>query len=189
MSATVTDAHVTTTATAHKQARQEAFTATDGTGEATCFATVFLEFLLVVLELLPTDVRIESILNQDSAVFVIAQRSATVAVSQEDADLINSRRAGIAVRPVGNDSLVRPATLEREYVVTTQRKQNGKAVGPKESRFAFELGVASAADLPYGQALKVRFDLGWAPLSVQVWRSLHIWYEKLMLSRYINDAG
>ena len=33
------------------------------------------------------------------------------------------------------------------------------------------------------------FDLGWAPLSVQVWRSLHIWYEKLMLSRYINDAG
>ena len=118
-----------------------------------------------------------------------AQRSATVAVSQEDADLINSRLAAIAVRPVGNDSRVRPATLEREYVVTTQRKQNGKAVGPKESRFAFELGVASAADLPYGQALKVRFDLGWAPLSLQVWRSLHIWYEKLMLSRYINDAG
>lgn len=118
-----------------------------------------------------------------------AQRTATVLVSQEDADLIISRLSSIAVRPVGTESKVRPATLEREYAVTVQRQQNGTAQGPVESRFAFEVGIASADDLPYGQALKVRFDLGWAPLSEQIWRSLHVWYEKLMLSRYISEVA
>ena len=53
----------------------------------------------------------------------------------------------------------------------------------------FELDVEDGADLPYGQAMKVRFDLGTAPLAVQLWRSATIWYEKLMLSRYINQGS
>ncbi len=115
-------------------------------------------------------------------------RLATVIVSQEDADLIGSRPGSVAIRPVGSNSLVRPASIAREYAVIVRRDAEAEG-GPSESRFAFELRIASGGDLPYGQALKVKFDLGYAPLAVQAWRSLHIWYEKLMLSRYIGSAG
>lgn len=118
-------------------------------------------------------------------------RTATVLVAQEDADLINSRLASIAVRPVSPQSPVHTATMAREYVVAVQQPQAQKNIAPPppESRFAFELNVAGGQDLAYGTAVKVRFDLGFAPLSVQGWRGLRIWYEKLMLSRYINETS
>jgi putative peptide zinc metalloprotease protein len=116
-------------------------------------------------------------------------RSAIVLVAQEDADLINSRLASVAVRQVGVDSRTRPARLEREYLVTLRGRPTGNSAAPTQNRFAFELGIEAGSDLPFGQAVKVRFDLGTAPLAVQIWRSLHIWYEKLMLSHYIDEAS
>ena len=120
-----------------------------------------------------------------------APRTATVLVAQEDADLINSRLSSIAIRPVAPDSPVHGASLAREYVVAVRSvpAQKNAAPPPLESRFAFELNVANGESMAYGSAIKVRFDLGYAPLALQSWRALRIWYEKLMLSRYINETS
>lgn len=119
-----------------------------------------------------------------------APRLVTVLLAQEDADLVGSRLVGAAVRPVASPSRTRPATVRREYVVVQERPGPTPTAQPLvETRYGFELDVEDGADLPYGQAMKVRFDLGAAPLAVQLWRSATIWYEKLMLSRYINQGS
>ncbi|RUT30262.1 hypothetical protein EMQ25_13180 [Arsenicitalea aurantiaca] len=120
-------------------------------------------------------------------------RTAIIVVSQEDADLIGSRLEGVTVRPVRTQSVTRPARILRDYHLSVAPPPDAAPGAPPppvlEARFAFELEIDAGADLPYGQAMKARFDLGLQPLSLQLWRSLNIWFEKIMLSRHMNQGA
>ncbi len=109
-------------------------------------------------------------------------RVAVVSLSQEDADLVRSRLAALLVRPASGDGSVRTARLQREYPLVAAAGE------PAQGRFILELALEDTEPFAFGEAVAVRFDLGAAPLAVQLWHSASIWVQKLLSSRYLSNV-
>lgn len=131
-------------------------------------------------------VRIGDFLREGDEIGLITppddERIVVTSLVQEDADLVRSRLAGLALRT--RDGVAHEAELLRTYPLQVPR-----AAGlPPEmtGRFVVDL-VTHDAELSYGQPVSVRFDLGRAPLAEQGWRALSIWFTKIAMSRHVEE--
>lgn len=137
---------------------------------------------------LAENLRIGDFLQEGSEIGLIvppdADRVVTTSLTQEDADLLRSRILSITVRTLGGDQRAYTAQMLRNYPLFAV-PQAGVEPGPT-GRFVFELALRDAP-LRYAQPVMVRFDLGWAPVAEQIWRTAGIWFNKIAMSRYVEE--
>lgn len=133
-------------------------------------------------------VRIGDFLREGDEIGLIASngpdRIVISSLPQEDADLVRSRLQSIMVRTIGDDQHILPAHLLRNYPLFAPVAKG--ASSSLTGHFVFEIATSESA-LLYAQPVLVRFDLGWAPLAEQLWRSAGIWFNKIVMSRYIDE--
>ncbi|WP_152658655.1 site-2 protease family protein [Devosia chinhatensis] len=112
------------------------------------------------------------------------ERIVVTSLVQEDADLVRSRLAGVALRTMDAHGGVMEAQMLRSYPLQVSR---GQGQAPEMTgRFILDLQTSSAG-LTYGQPVSVRFDLGRASLAEQAWRAMTIWLTKISMSRYVEE--